>query len=91
MRKIYSDVKTEKGPLNRYFSACIGIGRAAEQMRYIPMMQLKQMQKECSFRYIRFHGIFHEEMNIVRRNDDGRVAFKIPQMENSADLVIIHS
>jgi xylan 1,4-beta-xylosidase len=75
MRTIKANVNLEKGKLDRYFSACIGAGRAAEVMRYIPMQQLKKMQEECPFRYIRFHGLFHEEMNIVHRNGDGSLAF----------------
>ena len=75
MRTIKAHVNLEKGKLDRYFSACIGAGRAAEVMRHIPMQQLKKMQKECPFRYIRFHGLFHEEMNIVRRNKDGSLTF----------------
>ena len=75
MRKIISDINNKKGPLNRFFSECIGAGRAAEVMRYIPMKQLQQVQKECPFRYIRFHGIFHEEMDVVRRDENGNLSF----------------
>ena len=75
MRKISADIQNEKGTLNRFFSECIGAGRAAEVMRYIPMKQLQQVQKECPFRYIRFHGIFHEEMDVVRRDENGKLSF----------------
>ena len=75
MRTITANIKNEKGPLNRFFSECIGAGRAAEVMRYIPMKQLQQVQKECPFRYIRFHGIFHEEMDVVRRDENGNLSF----------------
>lgn len=75
MRNIHANVNNEKGPLNRFFSECIGAGRAAEVMRYIPMKQLQQVQKECPFRYIRFHGIFHEEMDVVRRDENGNLSF----------------
>lgn len=75
MRTITANIHQEKGKLDRFFSACIGAGRAGEVMRHIPMQQLKQMQAECPFRYIRFHGLFHEEMNIVHRNEDGSLSF----------------
>ena len=75
MRTIHANIKNEKGKLNRFFSECIGAGRAAEVMRYIPMKQLQQVQKECPFRYIRFHGIFHEEMDVVRRDENGKLSF----------------
>ena len=75
MRKITTNIHDEKGTLNRFFSNCIGAGRAAEVMRYAPMQQLQKIQKECPFRYIRFHGIFHEEMNVVHREEDGSLSF----------------
>ncbi|MGM9663857.1 MAG: hypothetical protein ACI3XF_03350 [Eubacteriales bacterium] len=75
MRKISADITSEKGKLNRFFAECIGAGRAGEVMRYVPMEQLKKMQRECPFRYIRFHGIFHEEMNVVRRDENGKLSF----------------
>ena len=75
MRTIKADINTVKGPLNRYFSACIGAGRAGEVMRHVPMQQLHDIQKNCPFRYIRFHGLFHEEMNLVSRHADGSLSF----------------
>ncbi len=75
MRKIYADTAREKGRLDRFFAKCIGAGRAGEVMRYVPMEQLKTVQCECPFKYIRFHGIFHEEMNIVHRGADGKLSF----------------
>ena len=75
MRTIYADITREKGKLDRFFAKCIGAGRAGEVMRYVPMEQLKKIQRECPFEYIRFHGIFHEEMNIVRRDADGKLSF----------------
>lgn len=67
MRTIKANINIEKGRLNRFFSGCIGAGRAGEVMRFSAMNQLKTIQKNCPFGYIRFHGIFHEEMNIVKR------------------------
>ena len=75
MRTIRADRNLEKGLLNRYFARCVGAGRAGEVMRYVPAMQLQRMQRECAFEYIRFHGLFHEEMNIVTRDPDGRLQF----------------
>ena len=85
MRTIHANIKNEKGRLDRFFSECIGAGRAAEVMRYIPMKQLQQVQKECPFRYIRFHGIFHEEMDIVRRDENGKLSFCFQYVEPSGN------
>lgn len=75
MRNIDVDITKEKGKLDRFFSACIGAGRAGELMRFPVMAQLERAQRECPFRYIRFHGLFHEEMNVCRRNEAGALEF----------------
>lgn len=75
MRTIFADINKEKGKLNRYFSKCIGAGRAGEVMRHTAFEQLKKIQLECPFEYIRFHGLFHEEMAIVSRDADGKLRF----------------
>lgn len=88
MRTIKADLQNEKGILNRFFSACIGAGRAGEVMRHIPMKQLIQMQKECPFRYIRFHGIFHEEMNVVHRDENGKISFCFQYIDMLLDMLL---
>ena len=75
MRIIYSDINREKCKLDRYFMKCIGAGRAAEVMRHTAYEQLKKIQKECPFEYIRFHGIFHDEMAVVWRDEEGKLNF----------------
>ena len=88
MRTIKAHLQNEKGALDRFFSACIGAGRAGEVMRHIPMTQLQQMQKECPFRYIRFHGIFHEEMNVVHRDENGKLTFCFQYIDMLFDMLL---
>lgn len=87
-RDIFADIRKEKGSLDRFFSACIGAGRAGEIMRYVPMQQLRKIQKECPFRYIRFHGLFHEEMNVVQRAQDGTLSFCFMYMDMLFDMLL---
>ena len=42
MRNIDADITKEKGKLDRFFSACIGAGRAGELMRFPVMAQLER-------------------------------------------------
>ena len=87
-RWISVDLCREKGKLDRFFSACIGAGRAGEVMRHIPMMQLKQIQRDFPFRYIRFHGIFHEEMDVVRREEKGNLTFSFLYTDMLFDMLL---
>lgn len=88
MRNIQVHLSREKGKLDRYFGKCVGAGRAAEVMRYEAFEQLKQIQKECPFKYIRFHGLFHEEMAIVSRNDCGETVYNFQYLDLLFDSLL---
>ena len=88
MRTISASIDGKKGRLNRYFSRCIGAGRAAEVMRHQAYEQLKQVQRECPFSYIRFHGLFHDEMNVVRREKDGSLVFDFQYIDILFDSLL---
>lgn len=49
---------------DRYYLNCITFGRAAEGLRADFQRQLVQMQKEIGFSYVRFHGLFHDDMAV---------------------------
>ena len=81
MRQIKSDINAKQGKLNRYFSKCIGAGRAAEVMRHEAYKQLCTIQEECPFEYIRFHGLFHDEMAIAYRDNNGDLRFNFQYLD----------
>ena len=88
MRNIKADVNTIKGKLNRYFAKCIGAGRAAEVMRHKAYEQLRTVQTECPFEYIRFHGLFHDEMGLVNRHPDGALFFNFQYIDILFDSLL---
>ena len=88
MRNISIDIRKQKGKLDRYFAKCIGAGRAAEIMRHDAYEQLKLIQKECPFEYIRFHGLFHDEMGIVNRGEDGKLFFNFQYVDMLFDSLL---
>lgn len=51
---------------NKYYQKCITFGRAAEGLRADFQSQLIEMQKEIGFEYVRFHGIFHDDMAVYK-------------------------
>ena len=88
MRKIVTDINSVKGTLDRYFAECIGAGRAAEVMRHVPHEQLRTLQDECHFNYIRFHGLFHDEMAVVSRNESGELSFNFQYVDMLIDALL---
>lgn len=60
------DVKSPGKPLDHYWSKCVGAGRANEGLRANWQEQLAFAHKECGFQYLRFHGLFHDDMFVYR-------------------------
>ena len=54
---------------NKYYQKCITFGRAAEGLRADFQKQLIEMQKDIGFEYVRFHGIFHDDMAVYKEVD----------------------
>ena len=45
----------------------ISVGSAYEMLRHDVMEHLRQIQSELHFKYCRFHGLFHDNMAVVKR------------------------
>ncbi len=88
MRNITFDIRNTNGTLNRYFESCIGAGRAGEVMRHAAYTQLQTLQEICPFRYIRFHGLFHEEMHVVYRDESGALQFNFQYVDILFDSLL---
>ncbi len=72
MRTICLDLRGEKRPLDRFFSHCVGAGRAGELMRAAALDQLSVLQEECGFSYLRFHGLLCDDMAVYAEDRDGQ-------------------
>lgn len=59
--------------LNHFWSFCVGAGRANEGLGANWQEQLLFAVKECGFKYIRFHGLFHEDMFVYRKLNDKEI------------------
>ncbi len=59
-------------PLRHVWSVCVGAGRANEGLRANWQQQLAQSVRECGFQYLRFHGLFHDDMFVYREDETGK-------------------
>ena len=66
----------------------IAVGRAYELLRHDLMEHLKEIQSELHFQYCRFHGLFNEEMAIVRRLPDGSIAYQWHYIDKMTDNLL---
>ncbi|HLJ45320.1 MAG TPA: hypothetical protein VKU01_04900 [Bryobacteraceae bacterium] len=65
-RIISADFTKVRGPHSTVWKECIGAGRANEGLRADWQQQLALVQKEIGFRYIRMHGLLHDDMGVYR-------------------------
>lgn len=69
MRKIAVNLTSQTRPFDRFANFCVGAGRANEALRTGFVRQLKTAVSECGFRYLRFHGLFCDDMAVLTFKD----------------------
>jgi xylan 1,4-beta-xylosidase len=74
-------------PLNHYWDFCVGAGRACEGLRAGWRKHLKTAVKECGFRYLRFHGLFHDDM-FVYREENGKAIYNWQYIDDLFDFML---
>src|SRR5690606_24615045 len=55
-----------ESPLPHTWNECVGAGRANEALRADWQRQFAEAVDVLGFRYVRFHGIFHDDMFVYR-------------------------
>ena len=64
LRNIILDTLKTHGKLDQYFCFMSAVGRAADLLRESVQRQVRTVQKEIGFKYLRFHGILNDEIGI---------------------------
>jgi xylan 1,4-beta-xylosidase len=88
MRTINAQVDILKRKHNKNALLCIGAGRGAEVLRKDFDDHLQTGRTECGFRYLRFHGIFHDEMDVYREDRQGRPIHNWQYIDAAYDLIL---
>jgi xylan 1,4-beta-xylosidase len=66
---------------------CVGAGRAQEGLRENWQRHLELAVKHCGFRYLRFHGLFHDDM-CVYREQNGRAIYNWQYIDELFDRLL---
>ncbi|HEY2582657.1 MAG TPA: glycoside hydrolase, partial [Mucilaginibacter sp.] len=74
-RIINIDVAKVQGPLNTFFNECVGAGRANEGLRADWQHQLRYAKEQLGFRYIRMHGLLHDDMGVYFEDKQGNPTY----------------
>ncbi|MEU9897009.1 beta-xylosidase [Streptomyces phaeochromogenes] len=83
-----ADAAAAGEPLHHFWSVCAGAGRAAEGLRASWQEQLRQVAEGCGFRYIRFHGLFHDDMFVYRLGGDGQAVLNFQYVDDLFDRIL---
>ncbi len=62
-RQISADLFNEKGPRNMMWQDCVGADHPGILLRKANMEHLRMTKRDLGFKYIRFHGIFLDDMH----------------------------
>ena len=71
-----------------YWKTCVGAGRANEGLRAAFQRQLRQVQEQIGFRYLRFHGLLHDDMFVVRENESGEKLYNFQYIDELFDSML---
>lgn len=82
------DVHGNTNPIQKYWSFCIGSCHAHTVLRADVREQLKQAKEECGFKFIRFHGLFDDEMSVVNKDIFGNVTYSFFNIDNIFDYLL---
>jgi len=86
-RIIGADLSRAAGPMSRMYNFCVGAGRANEGLRADWQRQLRQVRADCGFRYIRFHGLFCDDMGVYREDRKGRPEYNWQYVDELFDFL----
>lgn len=73
---------------NKYYNKCITFGRAAEGLRADFQEQLRELQSEIGFEYIRFHGLFHDDMAVYDEDENGNPVLWFGYIDKLFDFLL---
>lgn len=86
-RIIDADVAVVRGSMNRMHSFCVGAGRANEGLRADWQRQLRTVRESCGFRYIRFHGLFCDDMGVYFEDKHGNAVYNWQYIDELFDFL----
>ncbi len=66
----------------------VGVARAKDLLYGEVQDMLRQLQKDVGFKYLRFHGIFSDDMLVCHRGKDGQLQFNFSLIDKVLDFVL---
>ena len=87
-RQARIDVSRSAGAVSRSWEKLVNIGYARDGLLGAVQEQLRRAQNELGFRYLRFHGIFDDDMHIYQQNPDGSPWYNFTYADLLFDFIL---
>ncbi len=82
---IVIDTKAQAHPFPHFWEQMFGSGRAILSLRENYRSDLRAVKKITNFGYIRFHGIFHDEVGVYSEDDKGQPVYNFSYVDQIYD------
>ena len=86
--RISADAKAAGKPLVHFWSKVVGAGRANEGLRSTWQEELQTAHAEAGFEYVRFHGLFHDDMFVYREDEHGAPVYNFQYVDDLFDRML---
>ncbi len=83
---IYINGKDRGKHFKPYWQKLATFGRASEGLRSQWRNQFRELQREIKFEYIRFHGIFMDEMMVYNLSKEGKIEYNWSYVDELFDF-----
>ncbi len=87
-RIITADLGNTNGERNMAYQFCVGAGRANEGLRDTWRKQLKVVKSEIGFKYLRFHGLLHDDMGVYYEDKEGNPHYNWQYVDDLYDYML---
>jgi xylan 1,4-beta-xylosidase len=82
------DLQAPSHPFPHFWEQMFGSGRAALSLRESYRDDLREVQKATNFEFIRFHGIFLDELGLYDEDKDGNPIYNFSYVDQIYDSVL---
>ncbi len=86
--RISADGSAPGTPLVHYWSRVVGAGRANEALRATWQEELETAHRYGGFQYVRFHGLFHDDMFVYREDSEGNPIYNFQYIDDAFDRML---
>jgi xylan 1,4-beta-xylosidase len=85
---IDAEARAAGQPLVHFWSKVVGAGRANEGLRASWQEELETAHRYGGFQYVRFHGLFHDDMMVYREDEQGRPIYNFQYIDDLFDRML---